>query len=164
MAATIDLSDLIDDMKTELSVPGETSFAAATDAQWLSQLRNAFWECSLDGLITGYTESDGIVSPLSGTTPLARDLQQVVIFYAGVRVLRNKLVDLKTRFATEAGPVKYEVEQSAAVLKGILDELIRRRNVWLIRISDVGHTNASYVDMVISRDESMNDRNIYWMR
>lgn len=164
MAATVDLNDLIDDMKTELAVPGESGFANATDAEWLSQLRNAFWECALDGLISGYQESDGVVSPISGSTALPRDLQQVVIYYAGVRILRNKLVDLKTRFVTEAGPVKYEIEQSAAVLKGILDELIRRRNVWLIRISDVGHTNARYVDMVISRDESMNNRDIYWMR
>ena len=163
MAATVDLSDLIEDMKTELSVPGETGFVNSTDAQWLSHLRNAFWEAVLDGIIHNYVESDGIVSPSSGSDPLTRELQQLVIYYGGIRIIRNKLLDLKTRFKAEAGPVKYEIEQSASVLKGLLDELVRRRNVWLVRLSTLGQSPTYYADMVISRGESISSGYTNWV-
>jgi hypothetical protein len=160
----VDLSDLIEDMKSELSVPGETSYATATDAQWVAQLRNAFWEAVLDGIINGYVESDGIINPsASGGADLGRDFQQVIIYYAGIRIMRNRLLDLKTRFRAEAGPVKYEIEQSAQVLKGLLDELVRRRNVWLTRLSDLGSASTYYTDMVIARTDSISFGDTNWV-
>ena len=165
MSAFVDLSDLTDDMKSELSVPGVDSFTTATDAQWLSQLRNAFWETVLDGIIIGYQESDGVVSPIdaSSSVPLARDLQQVIIYYAGLRILRNKMIDIKTKTKSVAGPVSFEVEQSATVLKGLFDELVTRRKIWLKRLSDIGSTDSHYVDAVIARSESLNYGDTWWV-
>lgn len=165
MSAFVDLSDLTDDMKSELSVPGVDSFTTATDSQWLSQLRNAFWETVLDGIIVGYQESDGVVSPIdaSSSTPLARDLQQVIIYYAGLRILRNKMIDIKTKTKSAAGPVSFEVEQSATVLKGLFDELVLRRQIWLKRLSDIGSTDSYYVDAVIARSESLNYGDTWWV-
>lgn len=165
MSALVDLADLTEDMKSELSVPGVDSFTAATNAQWLSQLRNAFWEAVLDGIIVGYQETDGIVRPIdtSSTVALTRDLQQVIIYYAGLRILRNKMVDIKTKTKSVAGPVSFEVEQSAMVLKGLFDELIRRRKIWLERLSDTGATEAHYVDAVIARSDSLDSGDTWWV-
>lgn len=163
MAVTVDLEDLVDDVKAELNVPGTDGYTAATTTEWVNQLRNAFWEANLDGIIIGYTESDGIVSPLSGTTGLSRELQQVIIYYVGVRVVKNTLLGLKTKFAAQAGPVKYETQQSASVLKGLLDEWVHRRAVWLTRLSDIGTVPGYYVDSVIARDNSIGWGDSWWV-
>lgn len=163
MAATVDLSELVEDTKAELNVPGVDNYASATVDQWTTQLRNAFWEAVIDGIIVGYEESDGIVSPKSGTTPLGRELQQVIIFYVGVRVIRNKLLDQKTKFAASAGPVKYEYQQSANVLKGLLDEWVNRRSVWLTRLSDIGKVDSYYVDALTARSEAMTYGDTWWV-
>jgi hypothetical protein len=164
MAAAVDLADLIPDMKTELSVPGVDSFTGASDDEWLAQLRNAFWESVLDGIIVGYKETDGLVVPLdsSSTVALTRDLQQVVIYYAGLRILRNRMVDIKTKTKSVAGPVTFEVEQSAMVLKGLFDELIRRRKIWLERLSDMGATDSFYVDAVVARTSALDSGSAWW--
>lgn len=162
MASSIDLADLVDYLKAELNVPGSDSFPDATEVEWVNQLSTAFWETVLDGLISGYTEEDGIISPSSGTSPLPRDMQQLVIFYAGVKVVRNQLRDLKTAFRAKAGPVEYEVQQSAQVLKTLLDELTRRRNFLLERLSDVSTSATHYIDIIVERESSINDGLTYW--
>lgn len=161
--AAVDLSDLVEDAQAELNVPGVDNYPDATSEQWVAQLRGAFWEAVLDGVITNYTESDGVVSPKSGTETLSRELQQLIIYYVGVRVIKNKLLEAKTSFKTAAGPVKYEYEQSANVLKGILDEFVRRRNFWLMRLSDAGTVDTHYVDMVITRNDAIGYGDTWWV-
>lgn len=151
----VDLSDLVELLQAEVDAPGEDSFPEAVENDWVNQLRSAFWEVVLDGVLTGYTEDEGIVSPSSGSTDLSREYQQLIIFYAGVRVIRNKLRTIGTLFKAKAGPVEYETQNSAQVLKSIMDELVRRRNLILSRLSDLGTIDSVYVDMVIQRDESM---------
>lgn len=164
MSVSVDLSDLVDDLKAELNVPGNNSYPDATEDEWLNQMRNSFWEVVLDGLITGYTESDGIIKPNSSSgQKLGRDFQQIIIFYAGIRVVRNQLRDIQTVFRTKAGPVEYEVQQSAQVLKTLLDELTNRRKFILQRLSDGGSSDAYYVDSLIARDDSINYGFTYWV-
>lgn len=151
----VDLSDLVDLLRSEVDAPGEDSFPEAVEDDWVNQLRSGFWEVVLDGVLTNYTESDGIVTPTSGTTDLPRDIQQLVIFYAGVRVIRNKLRTMGTAFRAKAGPVEYETQNSAQVFKSILDELVRKRNTVLSRLSDLGYADTYYIDMIIARDESI---------
>ena len=153
MAGAVDLEDLIDDMKAELSVPGTTTYANSTDAQWVSQLRIAFWEVVLDQIISGYTETDGIVTPVSGDTALARELQQVIIFYAGLKVVRNRLMDLKTSFRAKAGQAEYETQQSAQVLSALYKGLLQKRDDWVSYLGASGFTGVSYyIDTVSARD------------
>ena len=160
----VDLSDLIDMIKAEVDAPGEDSFPDALDVDWTNQLQGAFWEAVLDGIITGYEETDGIVTPTSGSTDITRDLQQLIVFYAGVRVIRNKLRTMGTLFRAKAGPVEYETQNSAQVLKSIMDELVRKRNLLLSRLSDLGTVDSVYVDMVIYREQSMQDESTWWVR
>jgi hypothetical protein len=119
----VDLSDLVENLKREVNAPGLDQFPDATDAQYLGNLQDGFWEAYLDGAITGYTESDGIVTMTSATEDFPRDLQQLVIFYAGARILRNQLRDIKTMFKAVAGPVSFENQQSASLLVAILKDL-----------------------------------------
>ena len=160
----VDLSDLIENLKREVSSPGteETSFPGATDENWLGNLQDGFWESVLDGVISGYTESDGIVSPSSGTTDLSRDLQQLVVFYAGFKIVRNQLRSLSTLFRAKSGDNEYEKQQAATWLKALLDELTRKRNILLDRLSDIGSVDSTYIDAIVRRTQSVSDGDTYW--
>ncbi len=159
----VDLGDLIEDLQSEVNPPGSNLFPDATDEDWLSNLRNAFWETVLDGIVSGFEESDGLVTPSSGNTDITRDLQQLIIYYAGIRILKNRLSNLNTLFKSKAGPVEYEIQQSSTVLKGLLDEAVRRRNFWLSRLSDSGQIPTHYIDAVVSRSDSISYGDTYWV-
>lgn len=160
----VDLGDLIESLQREVSPPGEDLFPNATDDDWFGNLQDAFWEARLDGLLEGFTESDGSVVPTSGTTDLSRDMQQIVVLYAGVRIVRNHLRSLNTVFRSKAGPVEFETQKSAQLLKGLLDELRSRRNLVLTRLSDLGAVNSYYIDAIVARDESLGYGDTYWYR
>lgn len=154
---SVDLTDLIPSLKRQVSAPGEeeTTFPDANDASWLGYLQDAFWECRLDGMLAGFDEANGFVDPTSGTTDITRDLQALVILYAGIDIIVNQLRGINTLFRAQAGPVSFETQHSAQVLKGILDELKSRRDLVLIRLSDVGAVPSFYIDAVIGRDISI---------
>lgn len=161
----VDLGDLIEDLKTEVSPPGINSFPDSIDDEWFSQLRNAFWEIKLDGMLDEYTEEDGVVVHRNGGPDIPRDLQQLVIFYAGFRIVRAYLIKTLTVFKTKAGPVEYETQQSATVLRDLLAELQRKRNLILERLSDLGMVTDTYIDAMYARDVSfLNFDNRTWVR
>lgn len=160
----IDLADLIEDLKTEVSAPGINQLPSATDDEFLTNLRNGFWEAVLDGAIVGYKETDGIIKPLSGTTNLSRELQQLVIFYAGYRIVRNQLRNINTRFSASAGSVKYETEQAATILKAIYDSMTAKRNYLLVILRNAGVISSYYIDSVQAREQAMADNFTYWIR
>lgn len=156
----IDLSDLVPSLKREVSTPGteETTFPDVADDNWLGYLSDAFWTARLDGLLAGYTELDGMVNP-----DMDRDLQQLVVLYAGMNILRNQLRSLNTTFRAKAGPVEYETQQAASVLKGLLDDMTARKRLILARLSDLnGATDTFYIDSLAERDRAVND--FYWPR
>lgn len=151
MAGVVDLEDLVEDVKAELTVPGSTSYVGSTTAQWVAQLRNAFWEARLDQVITGYSEADGLVTPTSGDTPLSRELQQVLIYYAGVKVLKNYLTTLRTEFRAKGGQAEVEFRQSAAVLVALYKDLTTRRDQWITYLGEAGIVPSYYIDAAQAR-------------
>lgn len=159
----VEVSDLVDLLQASVNPPGSDIFPDALTSDWENNLRNAFWEAVLDGLIVGYTEEDGSITPITGTTELPKQLQQLVILYAGVTVVRNYLMNLRTVFRSKAGPVEYEVQQSASVLKGLLDELISRRTFLLTALKEQDETNSYYFDSAIARDQSMRWGDTFWI-
>lgn len=159
----VDLGDLIENLQAEINPPGSNLFPDAVDDDWVTRLVNAFWDTVLDGLITGYTESDGLVTPSSGDTELSRDLQQIVVFYAGITVIRNAIRDINTQLHAKAGPVEFETAKSANTLRDILKELQQRRALLLNRLSDLGVTDSYYIDALIARDESYVDSITPWV-
>ena len=161
----IDLGDLVESLQREVSPPGTDLFPDATDDDYFGNLQDSFWEIKLDGIepFANYTESEGLVSPSSGTTELTRDLQQLIVLYGGIRIVRNAMRNINTTFRAKAGPVEYETQQSATVLKCILDDLASRRNFILNRLSDIGAVDTAYVDMVYQRDFSMGNGGVWWV-
>lgn len=162
--AGVDITDLTDFLIAEVNVPGGNAFPEATTADWEIRLMNAFWETVLDGLIRGYVMDDnGIVTPQTGSVELIREFQQLIIFYAGVTVVRNALRTLNASFRAKAGVVEYETTQAATVMKSILDELVRKRAIVLQRLSDIGQIATTYVDMNFWRDDSLRYGDTWWL-
>lgn len=151
----VDLYDLILPLKTELSVPGEEPFEGATDDSWVQFLVSAFWRIRMLGLYTNYTESDGVVSPIVGTTDLARQEQQLIILYAAINIVTNQLKGSSSVFRVKAGPTEYETQQSATLLKSILEELQRQRALVEAELFSLGSVTDKYIDSVAARDESL---------
>lgn len=160
----VDLSELVDSLRREIEVPGASdNLTALTDAQLTGYLSDSFWEAVLDGVIEGFTESDGIVTATAGSANLGRELQQLVVFYAGFRVIRNQMRDIQTLFRAKAGPTEYEVQQSASLLKAIMDELTRKRNIVLQRLSDMHRVTPQVVDAVVARSDSIQLGGTWWV-
>jgi hypothetical protein len=164
--ASVDLSELIGDLEGAVTVPGIASpYAASSDTEWLTRLRNAFWTAFNEGVFSGFTcNEDGIVSPSSSgsSTTFGRELQQIVILYAAINIVQNQMLQLKNQFRAKAGSVEYETQQSAQMIKAILDSLLIQRNTLLQRLSDLGWRNTYYYDSVTSRDSSLKDGTIQW--
>ncbi len=153
----VDLGDLVESLKREIASPGEyeATFPNSTDDSLVGSLSDAFWEARLDGLLVGFVEGDGVVTPITGTTDLSRDLQQLIVFYAGYKILFNVLRGIQTSFRAKAGPVEFETQQSASALTEILKELKFRRNLLLTRLTEIGAIPSYYVDAYLSRDDSL---------
>jgi hypothetical protein len=162
--AEVDLSDLIPDLKVALTAPGQTeTYSNVSDDEWVSRMKTAFWSAYNDGLIVGFSCSpDGIVTPTSGNATFGMDLQQIVIFYCGLNKVQNELMQIKTRFRAKAGSVEYETEQSANVLKAIIDSLLQQRDDIMRRLATLNGVSTIYIDAVRSRDYALRDNLVDW--
>lgn len=159
----VDLSDLIPSLQREVSAPGLDQVPDATNADYLGNLQDSFWDAFLDGAIVGYTESDGIVTPTSGTTDLPRELQQLVVFYAGMRIIKNLLRNTNTGFRTKAGPVEFETQQSAQLLTALLKDMQDRRLRLIDALVEALDRSTYYFDGVQARAAAMADGYVYWI-
>lgn len=155
----VDLSDLIPSLEREVSPPGSDLYPDAVDDDWLGQLEDSFWEAKLFGFFSNYTDSDGLVSPISGTEELSRELQQLIVLFAGIRSTRMKLMNMNTMFRAQAGPVSFETQQSANLLKGILDGLEAKINSLLDALPDsiLGDASSTYyINALFARTDALN--------
>lgn len=159
----VDLGDLVDNLKASVNPPGQDLYPDATDDDWLTRLQNAFWSARMDGMLAAYTESDGSITPLSGTTDITRDLLQIVVLYASIDVAYNTLQNMRTQFRASAGNVSFEYQQSANAITQILKELSERRKIILTRLSDLGTVPAYAIDAVIARDMAMRYVDTWWI-
>lgn len=161
----VDLGDRVEDLKNELNPPGQDLYPTATDEVWLGKLINAFWNAVLEGVITGYVvDDDGLVSPTSGTTDMARDIQQVIVLYAAYNAVLMQVLNAKASFRAKAGPTEYETSQSATTLKAALDAARERLNIIIRRLGDLGSVNTAVLDAVVERTYSMAYGEQWWVR
>lgn len=163
--AAFDLSDsdILDALRREISPPGSNFFPDATDDDLTGEMRDAFWMAYLDGFLLLYTESGGLVTQKQpGTPDFSRDLAQLVVFYAGFRILRASLRNSQTSFRATAGPVTYETQSSATVMRDLLAELQQERNILLKRLSDLGVIPTFYMDGVQSRSDAIENGDTFW--
>jgi hypothetical protein len=121
-----DLNDLIPALKRAVAVPGTfaTFYPNTTNTDLVGSLMDAFGQAQIDGFFLEQT----LDVDLETVDPdLSSAGQQVVVLYAAEAILRAQIMSLKQRVAYEAGPVKYETENSASVLTTILKDLTARR-------------------------------------
>lgn len=161
----IDIADLTDALKREVNPPGTDLFPDATDDDWLGQLLDSFWEAKLFGFFAGFTaDEDGLISPLTGTTQVTRDEQALIILFAGARVIRNELKNTNTLFRAQAGPVEFEVQNSAQLLRDILKDIRSKVDLALAAIGAINSTTVAYIDSLVGREDSIYYHDSYWQR
>jgi hypothetical protein len=122
-----ELADLVEAYKREVALPGAfaTDFPTITDAAIQAALGDAFAEAQLDGFF-GKMEldtEDWVVSPDLSTAGAA-----LVVTYAGIRVLRQRLLAQGAESRYKAGPVEYESRQNSYAQTELLKQLERRKN------------------------------------
>lgn len=159
----IDLADLVDSIKLEVSPPGQDLFPDASDDEWAARLANAFWNARIDGMLPGYVESDGLVTPITGDTDMPRDLQQVIVFMAAYDTVFLKLLNTQTGFRAKAGSVEYETSSSAQILRDLANSLRDRYLLLLRRLSDLGYVPTYVIDSYIAREVALSAGDGYWV-
>lgn len=154
---TIDLEDLVPELKIEVNPPGSNNFPTATNDEWFNNLRNSFWEARLFGFWAGYTEADGLVGPLTGTVELGRDQQQLVVLFAAARIIRNVLQNTNTSFKASVGDgaADFEVENSANLLIAILKDIRSKIDLAMAAIGTINSTTVAYIDSLVEREQSI---------
>lgn len=121
----VDLATLVPSLSREINPPGTDVLEDLTPAQVVGYLTDAFWEARLDGFLKEWTcDSSGEVTPVNvGGEDLGRADQALVVLYAGVKILRNQILNTRTAWRAKAGPVEYEYESSATMLAEMLKQL-----------------------------------------
>lgn len=143
---SVDLGDYIDSLKRAVIPLGSTLFSTVTPTQWTAYMSDAFWQARLDGFMTDYSsDEDGIVTNETGGDDLGRQWVALIVLYAGVTVLYNKILNTNTGFRAKAGPVEFEQQNSATVLAEMLKQLRDAKNRILEQI-DVDETNTMVLD------------------
>lgn len=154
---SVDLSEVgaLDALRRAVNPPGQTVVTIGDD-EALGRLQDGFWDARLDGLLSNFTVDDeGVITPLRGTTDIDREEVQIVVFYAAYNALYSRLMNLNTQFRAQAGPVTYEVQQSANMLRDVAAMLKERKALILSRLAGFGATNTYYIDSVIERTDSL---------
>lgn len=132
------VASLIPMLTREINAPGlENIDLGGGDS--LGYIEDGFWDVRLAGMLGSYTVVLGEDLDPVGTTGAkyftdqatkAEDLDtmywMMIVMFAGFRLLRLKIMNLAVNFKAVAGPVSYEQQASATVLRALLDSLSRR--------------------------------------
>lgn len=152
----IDLADLVESIEREVNSPGNDAFPDAVEDDWVGHLRDAFWEAKLFGFFASFTESDGLISPISPTgDDMDRQNQQLVVLFAAVRIIRNEMKNTSTMFRAKAGPVEFETQSSANLLRDVLAEIKGKITYILGVLGTLNTSTTYYIDSVFERTESI---------
>lgn len=148
----VELIDFVDSLKREVEPPGVDLFADVTDGEWVGYLSDAFWEARLDGFLDGYETEEGAIAqdvaivPIDTSKPdLDRRGVALVVLYAGVKVLRNRILNQTTSFRAKAGPVEFEQQNSATVLSEMLKQLSATKDRIITDLDSSGEGSAVMV-------------------
>lgn len=128
---SVELGDYVESLRREVTPLGTALPTTITVRELTAYLSDAFWEARLDGFCKGYTaDEDGIIDPIDADgainpdgADISRALIALVIIYAGVRILRNKVLNTQSTTRAKAGPVEYETQNSSTMLAEMLKQL-----------------------------------------
>lgn len=138
--------DMVPQLQREVNPPGYELFPDALPGDFLGYVTDGFWEGRLMGVFSGWTVKDGseLQTPVSGTFITNDDEdnfpdmeQMFCTIIAGFRLIQRRAVTLAQNLRAEAGPVEYESQISATVLREIMQSMERRLNQFKELYSDV---------------------------
>jgi hypothetical protein len=113
-----DLVDVVPSLRNVIARPGTfaTLFPETTEADLVDVLRDGLAECHLEGILLDHTSDEfGLVDP-----DLDSGQAAMVLLFAGARLVRAELLNRASHKKYVAGPVSFEEDQSAQILKDIL--------------------------------------------
>lgn len=166
------IQDLRPALKREINPPGAEQFESIGGGELDGYILDGFWESYLLDMLKSYAVIDGadLDTPDPGNTyfitagdtddttdtDMADHAQMLVVILAGFRLLRMKGLVLALNFTAEAGPVSYEQQISATVLRAILQSLERRLQELKELYSDeLGGGTLVYMDGVYQREAAL---------
>lgn len=130
------LTDILPMFNREIDIPGDVQFSTVSAGAKLGYIEDGFWDVRLAGMLGGFTVALGEEITPAETTGVkyitdqdltGEDLEEkywvLIVIFAGFRLLRLKIMQLAVNFTAEAGPVSYEQQASATVLRALLDNL-----------------------------------------
>lgn len=119
----------------------------------------AAYSCDSSGIVLPQSdpqvvagESSYSPTPFDPTADMNRSEIGLVCLYAGIKIIRNKLLEMNTRSRAKAGPVEYEADYSANLMIEMLKELqtVRQRLLWLRTFNQ----DVSLIDAFSARSTS----------
>lgn len=157
----VELVDYVDSLRREITPLGTTMFAGVTEDQLLGFLSDAFWEARLDGFMANYVaDEDGVVTNEGSGGDLDRRYVALVVLYAGIKILRNRILNMNTGFRAKAGPVEFEQQNSATMLAEMLKQLRATKDRILQELDEV--TDATDVLALDAFSVRLFDSSSYW--
>jgi hypothetical protein len=156
---------MITQLQREVNPPGYELFPDALPGDFIGYVTDGFWEGRLMGVFSGWTVKDGseLVTPDTGTyitndsdDDFPDDQQMFTTIIAGFRMVQRRAVTLASNLKAKAGPVEYESQISATVLREILQSMERRLNQYKELYSDsISAEVFYYMDGVAQRTYAM---------
>lgn len=148
----VDLADFVESLKREVTPPDSTLYATTRDEVFSGYLMDAFWEAKLDGFLGPWRAEDTVVTHVSSDADLPREQVALIVIYAGIKILRNRLISLQQSMRAEAGPVSFETKNSATVMA----EMLRQLQALKDRILEAGQeeTTVALIDALTVRQIS----------
>lgn len=119
----VDLSEYVEVLRREVTPPGGDQFSGVADDVFAGYLADALWEARLDGFFDGWEADPFGVIPAKDGVEFPRQHIALLVLYAGIRILRLRILNTNTRFSVEAGPARFSQEQSANALTEMLKNL-----------------------------------------
>lgn len=142
---TVYLEDFVSSLQREINPPGTNVFSGATTTEFIGYLSDAFWEARLDGFLENFTcDEDGMVDPITGTEDLSREETALIIIYAGVKILRNRIMNMNTNFRAKAGSVEFEQQNSATMLTEMLKQLQATKDLLRSKSEEATHLDEIF--------------------
>lgn len=137
----VDLNDYVDVLRREVT-PLDADPYDASDEVFVGYLADALYEAMLDGLVDGKWSAteDGVIEDVNGTS-FPRKYVSMLVLYAGIRILRLRILNTNTRFSAKAGPAEFFTQQSSQALVEMLRSLDAIKN----RLLDSGVETSSYL-------------------
>jgi hypothetical protein len=139
------LEQLVEPLKREVAVPGtfDTVYPNTSDVDLEGSLADAFGAAQIAGYFLDQVITDPDAEVQAVTPDLSPAGRALVVIFAAERILTTQIMSLKQRVAYEAGPVKYETENSASVLVEILKQMRQRRDA-IVKAAETARYSSTF--------------------